>query len=628
MSVKQSTREAVERNLSEGLAVRRRLPGGGLLQIDRPLPAIIVYRKRADQIDEATEKLLASATSALVAGVEDDITEMVDTVVGTEAEAFGKCLTLEIWAGPEPESDPGPDSLPRFVIYGPEREDLIPLVESLQNELCGTELEGGPFDVVVRRGPPPAPPGMQPLLSESRAQTLGTILFGLEIPPVYRNPSTGEAWPLILRKFRRDLTQVFRRWIYGFLHDWTTLRPACHNEIGSHSIVPVVWSIDEQLAAVADSFDFLLQVTPVNAAEAWQSFKESKYEKAPVLQYRPVPVEPTLLKRRLYAVPIEKIDDPALCRLFREKQEELDRKITLIMDRNTPRFVHGSIQLFGAVDDEFYGFAREMLENLPPVPKEKKEEPMLDARAFAALAEAEIASFRKQLPEVDSTVQIREDMYTGLMVSRGSVLIGANLSIPASRAEALVQHEVGTHVLTYWNGRAQPFRQLYSGLAGYDALQEGIAVLAEAFVGELSRDRKRLLLGRVVAVRLMVDGATFVETFRELHHTWGFPARTAFTITLRVYRGGGLTKDAVYVRGIGELLDYLRGGGKLESLLLGKFAVEHVPLVQELMARKILVPPPIRPGYFDSPHMALIMEKIHSGQTLFQILRDKTMQKR
>ncbi|HMP51022.1 MAG TPA: hypothetical protein PKD05_05650, partial [Candidatus Melainabacteria bacterium] len=102
MSVKQSTREAVERNLSEGLAVRRRLPGGGLLQIDRPLPAIIVYRKRADQIDEATEKLLASATSALVAGVEDDITEMVDTVVGTEAEAFGKCLTLEIWAGPEP----------------------------------------------------------------------------------------------------------------------------------------------------------------------------------------------------------------------------------------------------------------------------------------------------------------------------------------------------------------------------------------------------------------------------------------------------------------------------------------------------------------------------------------------
>ena len=620
---KQSRELAVEKSLHEGKSVRRRLPGGGLLQIDRPVPVIIVYRRRADQVDEATDKLLAHATSALVAGIEDDITELVDTIAGSEAAAFGSCLILEIWPGPELQ----PGSPPQFVIHGPKRPAFIPLVESLQNELSGIEVDNQAFEVIARRGLPTAPPGLEPLMTESRASDLKCILFGLEIPPVYRNPDTGEAWPLILRNFRRDLTQVFRHWVYGFLHDWTTLRPACHNEIGSRTIAPVVWRVDEQLSEVADAFDFLLQVTPVNSGEAWQRFKASKYEEAPVLQYRPVPVEPTLLKRRLYAVPIERIEDPALCRLFREKQEELDRKITLIMDRNTPRFVHGSIQLFGGVDDDFYGFAREMLENLPPEEKgkdkEKEDGPALDATAFAALAETEIASFRKQYPEVDSSVQVREDIYTGLMVSRGSVLIGANLSIPASRAEALLQHEVGTHVLTYWNGKAQPFRQLYSGLAGYDALQEGLAVLAEAFVDGLSRSRKRLLLGRVVAVRLMIDGATFVDTFRELHHKWNFPARVAFTITLRVYRGGGLTKDAVYVRGIGELLDYLRGGGELESLLVGKFAVEHVALVEELRAREILVAPPIRPGYFDSPHMELLMDKIRSGQTLFQMLRDQ-----
>jgi len=294
---------------------------------------------------------------------------------------------------------------------------------------------------------------------------------------------------------------------------------------------------------------------------------------------------------------------------------------------NTPRFVHGSIQLFGGVDDELYGVAREMLGKMPPTEREKSSEPALDARAFAQRAEAEFELFRKQWPtdkiKFAARVELRDDIHTGLMVSHGSLLIGADTTIPASRAEALIQHEVGTHVLTYWNGRAQPFRQLYSGLAGYDPLQEGIAVLSEAFVGGFSQPRKRLLLGRVVAARLMIDGATFVDTFRELHDTWGFAARTAFTITLRIYRGGGLTKDAVYVRGIGQLLDYLRDGGELEPLLVGKIAVEHVPLVQELQAREIIAPPPLRPRYLDAPLFQKQMAQIRAGLTLFQLLRDK-----
>ena len=322
-------------------------------------------------------------------------------------------------------------------------------------------------------------------------------------------------------------------------------------------------------------------------------------------------------------MPIEKIDDPALYQLFREKQDELDRQITLLLDMNTPRFVHGSIQLFGGVDDELYRVVREMLEQLPPITGKKADEPMLDAQAFAARAEAEIASFRMQWPQIKATVQVREDIYSGLMVSQGSLLIGASTSIAASRAEALIQHEVGTHVLTYWNGRAEPFRQLYSGLAGYDPLQEGIAVLAESIVGGLNQPRKRLLLGRVIATRLMIDGASFVDTFHQLHDTWGFPARTAFTITLRIYRGGGLTKDAVYVRGIGQLLDYLRGGGELESLLVGKISVEHVPLIQELQAREILVPPPLRPSFLDSSNFKQQMTQIRAGLTLFQMLRDQ-----
>ncbi len=130
--------------------------------------------------------------------------------------------------------------------------------------------------------------------------------------------------------------------------------------------------------------------------------------------------------------------------------------------------------------------------------------------------------------------------------------------ISPDRSEALLAHEVGTHLVTYYNGREQPFQQLYSGLAGYEELQEGLAVLSEYLVGGLSRARMRQLAGRVVAVRLLTDGATFVDTFRTLDQDWGFAQPMAYQITMRVFRGGGLTKDAVYLRGLQSILRYVQ----------------------------------------------------------------------
>ena len=60
---------------------------------------------------------------------------------------------------------------------------------------------------------------------------------------------------------------------------------------------------------------------------------------------------------------------------------------------------------------------------------------------------------------------------------------------------------------------------------------------------------------------------------RELHDgLHGFEKRTAFSIALRVYRGGGLTKDVVYLRGLCQVLEYLKSGGDLELLFVGKIA--------------------------------------------------------
>jgi uncharacterized protein (TIGR02421 family) len=175
--------------------------------------------------------------------------------------------------------------------------------------------------------------------------------------------------------------------------------------------------------------------------------------------------------------------------------------------------------------------------------------------------------------------------------------------------------------LTYFNGRAQPFRQLYSGLAGYDELQEGLAVVAEHLAGGLSRPRMRQLAARVIAARMVTDGATFVDTFRTLNRTFDFAQRAAYSITMRVFRGGGLTKDAVYLRGLKTMLDYLAKNGSLEPLFIGKMAAEHIPLVRELQFRKVLHNPPLRPRYMENDDAMRRLDDLRKGATVLELTK-------
>ena len=71
---------------------------------------------------------------------------------------------------------------------------------------------------------------------------------------------------------------------------------------------------------------------------------------------------------------------------------------------------------------------------------------------------------------------------------------------------------------------------------------------------------------------------------------------------MRVYRSGGMTKDAIYLRGLVELLEHLGADGSLDQLRLGKFSLRDLPLIGDLEDRGLLRPPrvlpalPARPG--------------------------------
>ena len=138
--------------------------------------------------------------------------------------------------------------------------------------------------------------------------------------------------------------------------------------------------------------------------------------------------------------------------------------------------------------------------------------------------------------------------------------------------------------------------------------------------GGLTPSRLRTLAARVVAVHMLLEGASFVDVFRELHGENGFQLEAAFTMTTRVFRGGGLTKDAVYLRGLLRILEYLGSRGNLEILFVGKIAAHHVRMIRELQARNVLVPAPVLPRYLKDPEAGNRLGRLRKGLSVFDLL--------
>ncbi len=579
--------------------------------------------------DEGARDLVRSEAAYLIGPAEKrhfpSLRRLVDTIVATISPVFGGFLLVEVWVGPTggPGIDPRqPEAPPRFRIVAPPESALSPVVDKLATELSSVKILRRRVAVEIDRTTKVAPPGVSPLVARSHDAERNCWVIGIEVPPVWRDEKTGVFFPLLYRTFRRRLSHVIRQGVFEFVSRHTKHQPPHYHALGRRAMVKAVWKVDAQLAAVSNAFDFLLQVTPINSDAAWRQFRSSAFEREPDFHYLPTPMDPPLLKRQLYRVPVERIEDPALQHLFREKQEELDRKITLLRDRNTFRFRYGSLQLYGPISDGLYRLAQEILEIVPSRTKDEARGGSVKAKQFAAIAEEEFAHYRKQYDGFAATVEVTARV-AGIMVSRGKLLVNKNLVTPRSRVEPLLHHEVGTHLVTYYNGRAQPFRLLASGLAAYEELQEGLAVLAEYLAGGLSRPRLRQLAARVVAARMLVDGADFVQTFRTLDRNYDFAQKAAYTITMRIFRGGGLTKDMVYLRGLRAILRYLRRGGDLAPLLVGKIAAEHVPIIKELSFRQVLVPPPLRPRYLDHPQAQLRLAQLRQGLTVAQLVEQR-----
>lgn len=610
--------DVVRERLQAGKTVRRRVLAGRI-HIDRPLPFLVVYRQPVGRDDAGARRLVLSQASYLIATSDQafvaPLRELLEVVVKAMSEAFGAFLLVEVWTRAEPR----PENAASLVqVITPDQQAPLDAVDTLVAALGELEVAGWQAEIRHVEGKTATPHGLPPLLEPAVANRRSCFVLGVEVDPIFRSP-TGTLYPELARAVASALVPALQKAIFSFAQAKTSAAPAVYQGLGRRWMVRAVPRIDDALSLVASKFDFLRCVTPVDGQQAWARFEESHHSKPPTFRYQPLTTDPELLLRELYAVPLEEIEDPTLERIYREKLRELARQLTMLAERNTHRFLLGSLQLYGGVEPDLRALALEILEQTSAADEDVPREETIDAEAFAGLARQELDRYRGADASFDARAEIRDDV-TGLMVSKDTLLIDRTLKLSPSRARALIEHEIGTHLVTFLNGRSQRLQIFRSGLAGYEGLQEGLAVLCEYLVGGLTTGRARMLAARVVAADQVIGGASFLDIFELLTKTFGLGRRGAFTTAMRATRGGGLTKDAIYLRGLHEVLGYVRGGGDLALLFLGKFALRHLPLVQELLHRGVVRQSRWLPHSLSSVGAAERLQDLREGRHILQLL--------
>ncbi len=600
------TSVALER-LAKNKPVRRSLPNDGRLRIDRQLPFLVVYRV-PKSFDGGTGDLVTSEAAYLIAPSDEEhhgsIEALCQRLAGLLNEHFGTYLIVEIWS--ESKLREGQARLqPAFEIVTSERDSLPGTIEAFSAALSEITIAGHQSHVTVRETSSVAPvdfPAIE-LQSQSVIKSTVGVVLGLAVRPIYQDAKSKVLFPLVLRSLRAQVARALRKTISHFngnhvLDNQTNSAFPHFESYGPRAMAKTARMVDQQLSEVSEAFDFILQVTPTNTEDAWRAFRESEFKVEPVLQYRSLPYDPSLLKRNLFRIEIEAVEDPTLSWLFLRKQSELDQQLSALRQLDTSDFLYSSLQLYGKPTVALVDLAESilMVQSEPCLSSQRGDCASLED--VLRQAREEIDYYHHRLSEFNGSVEVSEEIASGFLVSQDRLIVSSALQVSKRRVMPLLHHEIGTHLLTYFNGRCQPLRQLYAGLDGYEGLQEGLAVMAEYLTGGLTRNRLRTLAARVIAADSMIRGATFIDTFQRLHEQHHFSARRSFVTTLRVFRGGGLTKDIIYLRGLYELLEYLAAGHELEPLYVGKIAMHHLPAIQELRRRGIVHAPGVLPRFW------------------------------
>ena len=342
----------------------------------------------------------------------------------------------------------------------------------------------------------------------------------------------------------------------------------------------VVLKIDKQLDKLVKQIELLNYINPLNIATEKKKFFESNFSVNPAFIYPKLDFDAFGLQRELFSLEIELIEDKIIRNLYEDIIYEYSGLIECIATIGKgKKFYYNSLRSFGTPTEKDVENAKFILHFNDEINIEKSL-PRFDVNE----TEQQFRAYSKQY---NFTYQIKHSdklSAIAMVLSNDKTLVlNKNYTFSQSDIDILTNHEIGIHMLTTMNAENNQLKIFSHGFPNNVETQEGLAVFSEYMSDSITMARLKKLAYRVIAVNTLEKGYDFTQTFKLLHSQYNLDADTAFGISLRVHRGGGFTKDYLYLTGLKKVYDFYIAKKDLTSLLVGKTTLEYVDDINYLI---------------------------------------------
>jgi len=414
-----------------------------------------------------------------------------------------------------------------------------------------------------------------------------TLVLPTEIRKVYCDELTGDSYPKIIRLLQLNLKkailenanfycQKLEKW-----HHFSTI--SLLDKSNNRNLL----KIDKDIYSLLKNIELLAEVNPINTTNEKNRFFKNKFTEIPNFKYNPIKINSFNLKQQLMSIPIQDIQDVSIRELYRSVISSYFDKIDMINTLNTSKFLYNSLRYFGRPSKKDLQNATYVL-SLPDIPNETNKEPIYDAQAAMEVFKEALNAYN-----IIAKVELSSRVISQVMVlnSKKSILIQPQAHFKGKELQALIEHEIGVHMVTTINSNRQQLKIFNVGLPMNTMTQEGLAILSEYLSGNITLQRLKKFALRTIIVDQMCNGANFIECFNLLRIDYNVDPDLAFSMVTRIFRGGGFTKDHLYLSGFITLLGFWEGHNDLTPLLVGKTSLQFYNTIEEMIGREMVSTP-------------------------------------
>lgn len=340
-----------------------------------------------------------------------------------------------------------------------------------------------------------------------------------------------------------------------------------------------LFEIDANLDRLVKKIELLSYVNPLNIEKEKNLFFASKYNTTPEFRYPTLKFNPYKLHRLFFSQRLERIEQDDIRKLYQEiiyYYSNMVQCIETIGEKK--RFHYNSLRVYGSPTEKDVDNAKFILHFA--------DEPVLSDMDKIYTPEDAKAYFEEFSKRYDFPLHIKYSTHIAAdaMVSNATetLLIKRNAKFSKNQLLTLANHEIGVHLVTTYNAKNQSLKIFSNGFPKNVETQEGLAVFSEYMSGALTLKRLKELAYRVLASDSLIKGYSFADTFDLIHAQYKLNRNDAFSITLRAHRGGGFTKDRLYLSGLRKIYRRYLNEASMDTLLSGKVSMDYEPAINSL----------------------------------------------